>query len=134
MTDKMCVYDAESIVVHLCCFLVSRSSGKERDTESGLDNFGARYFGSSMGRFMSPDYDTEPDIVPYAEFENPQTLNLHSYARNNPLLYNDPDGHDVNICDNSGNCHQVSNEQYQAAQQGNKQLECSHTGSGGDER
>ncbi len=29
--------------------------GKERDSESGLDNFGARYFGSTMGRLMSPD-------------------------------------------------------------------------------
>src|SRR6202012_648400 len=36
-------------------------TAKERDAESVLDNFGARYFGSSMGRFMSPDYDTEPD-------------------------------------------------------------------------
>lgn len=33
----------------------SRYTGKERDAESGLDNFGARYYGSSMGRFMSPD-------------------------------------------------------------------------------
>jgi|SRR5271165_475426 len=31
-------------------------TGKERDTESGLDYFGFRYFGSSLGRFMSPDH------------------------------------------------------------------------------
>jgi RHS repeat-associated protein len=30
-------------------------TGKERDTESGLDYFGARYNSSNMGRFMSPD-------------------------------------------------------------------------------
>ena len=30
-------------------------TGKERDTESGLDYFGSTYYGSSMGRFMSPD-------------------------------------------------------------------------------
>ena len=30
-------------------------TGKERDGESGLDNFGARYLTSSIGRFMSPD-------------------------------------------------------------------------------
>jgi RHS repeat-associated protein len=30
-------------------------AGKERDPESGLDNFGARYDASSFGRFMSPD-------------------------------------------------------------------------------
>jgi len=29
-------------------------TGEERDTESGLDNFGARYDASSMGRFMTP--------------------------------------------------------------------------------
>ena len=33
----------------------SRSTGKERDTESGNDYFGARYYASSMGRMMSPD-------------------------------------------------------------------------------
>jgi RHS repeat-associated protein len=30
-------------------------TGKERDSESGLDYFGARYYGSNMGRWMSPD-------------------------------------------------------------------------------
>ena len=30
-------------------------TGKERDSESGLDNFGKRYNASTMGRFMSPD-------------------------------------------------------------------------------
>jgi len=37
------------------CFPRSRSTGKERDTESGNDYFGARYYASSMGRFVSPD-------------------------------------------------------------------------------
>jgi RHS repeat-associated protein len=31
-------------------------TGKERDTESGNDYFEARYYSSSMGRFMSPVY------------------------------------------------------------------------------
>ena len=30
-------------------------TGKERDSESGLDDFGARYFTSNMGRWMTPD-------------------------------------------------------------------------------
>ena len=34
----------------------SRSTGKERDAESGNDYFGARYYSSAMGRFMSPDW------------------------------------------------------------------------------
>jgi RHS repeat-associated protein len=105
----------------------SRSTGKERDTESGNDYFGARYYGSSMGRFMSPDTQDPSDAlpfvgidpIPYADPANPQSFNLYSYVRNNPLTNTDPDGHDVNICDNNGNCHQVTNEQYQAAQQGN---------------
>ena len=36
-------------------------TGKERDTESGNDYFGARYYASSMGRFLSPDYADEDD-------------------------------------------------------------------------
>ena len=62
-------------------------TGKERDTESGLDYFGARYYGSNMGRFMSPDHpliDQHP--------ENPQSWNLYAYARNNPLINIDPTG------------------------------------------
>ena len=35
--------------------IYQRFTGKERDSESGNDYFGARYYGSSMGRFMSPD-------------------------------------------------------------------------------
>jgi len=36
---------------------VNKFTGKERDSKSGLDNFEARYFGSSLGRFMTPDPD-----------------------------------------------------------------------------
>jgi RHS repeat-associated protein len=101
-------------------------TAKERDSESGLDYFGARYYGSALGRFTSPDWSEQPDTVPYAEFENPQTLNLYSYARNNPLTYSDPDGHDVNVCTNDENgnqsCRQVSNEEYASASKGNAGL------------
>jgi RHS repeat-associated protein len=68
-------------------------TGKERDSESGLDMFGARYYGSSLGRFMTPDWAAKPITVPYANFGNPQSLNLYSYVRNNPLSRFDPDGH-----------------------------------------
>ena len=73
-------------------------TGKERDAESGSDYFGARYYASSMGRFMSPDYqdldngDT-PEAVYYGALANPQTLNLYSYGENNPLSKRDYDGH-----------------------------------------
>ncbi len=63
-------------------------TGKERDTESGLDYFGARYYGSSMGRWMSPD----PSGLAFADPENPQSLNLYGYVGNNPLRFTDPYG------------------------------------------
>src|SRR5205823_8122069 len=43
-------------------------TGKERDMESGLDEFGARYYTSAMGRFMTPDWAEKPTTVPYASF------------------------------------------------------------------
>ncbi len=91
-----------------------RSTGKERDTESGNDYFGARYYGSSMGRMLSPDWNDYPDTVPFADFSDPQSLNLYSYVGNNPLSGTDDDGHDYYLlggnqcgqngvsCDNSG--------------------------------
>jgi RHS repeat-associated protein len=85
-------YDSTPHFLHLCILIAYLYTGKERDTESGLDNFGARYFGSSMGRFMSPDYDQLPDTVPYADFSNPQSLNLYSYAGNNPVSSADANG------------------------------------------
>jgi len=66
---------------------VDKFTGKEHDSESGLDNFGARYNSSAMGRFMSPD--------PLAgHTEDPQTLNRYTYVRNNPLSLTDPTGLD----------------------------------------
>jgi RHS repeat-associated protein len=72
----------------------SRCTGKERDAESGNDYFEARYYSSAMGRFMSPDWDAkEDDPVPYADLDDPQSLNLYSYVRNNPMDRVDADGH-----------------------------------------
>jgi hypothetical protein len=53
-----------------------------------------------MGRFISPDFneddDDDPDPVPYADLENPQSLNLYGYGANNPLTHKDEDGHFYN--------------------------------------
>jgi RHS repeat-associated protein len=65
-------------------------TGKERDTESGNDYFGARYYASSMGRFLSPD----PGWFSAADSSDPQSWNLYSYARNNPMINIDPAGYD----------------------------------------
>ena len=63
-------------------------TGKERDAETGLDYFGARYMSSAQGRFTSPD----PFTVTPGRVIDPQQLNLYAYARNNPLKYVDPTG------------------------------------------
>lgn len=78
-------------------------TGKKRDTETQNDYFGARYYASAMGRFTSPDWDDEPSAVPFADFTNPQTLNLYSYSSNNPLTNMDPDGHDCVNASNAAN-------------------------------
>jgi RHS repeat-associated protein len=71
-------------------------TGKERD-ETGLDYFGARYYSNGLGRFSTPDYaddDDGPVSIPFYDPLNPQSLNLFSYAHNNPITNSDPDGHD----------------------------------------
>lgn len=42
---------------------------------------------------MTPDWAAKATAVPYADFGDPQSLNLYSYGRNNPLAKADPDGH-----------------------------------------
>ncbi len=68
-------------------------NGKERDSESGLDEFGARYHSSGLSRFMTPDWAARPTAVPYAVFGDPQSLNLYNYVRNDPVSRADADGH-----------------------------------------
>lgn len=70
-------------------------TGKQRDTESNLDDFGARYFSSQWGRWMSPDWSAAPAAVPYATLENPQSLNLYAYVGNDPVDGQDPTGHSM---------------------------------------
>jgi RHS repeat-associated protein len=62
-------------------------TGKERDSESGNDYFGARYYASTMGRFLSPDWASDPTAVPYASYANPQALNLYNYMRKQPARW-----------------------------------------------
>jgi RHS repeat-associated protein len=76
----------------------SRSTGKERDAETGLDYFGARYMSAAQGRFTSPDaplLDQDPQY--------PQSWNLYAYVRNNPLIFTDPTGNDCVYVNSGGN-------------------------------
>ena len=88
-------------------------AGKERDTESGNDYFGARYYASSMGRMMSPDplpwiewqHGNEDDQKRFdAYIANPQNFNMYAYVLNNPLNKTDPTG--MNACgtNNDSSC------------------------------
>ncbi len=72
-------------------------TGKEQDAETNNNiDFGARYYSSRVGRFLSPDFNAmgdDLDPVPYADLNNPQSLNLYTYVQNNPLSHKDADGH-----------------------------------------
>ncbi|MBF0533231.1 MAG: fibronectin type III domain-containing protein, partial [Candidatus Omnitrophica bacterium] len=61
-------------------------TGKESDATSGLYYFEARYYDSSLGRFITPDKIVQ-------EISNPQTINRYTYANNNPVNNIDPTGH-----------------------------------------
>ena len=65
---------------------------KERDNETGLDYFGARYYASTQGRFTSAD-----DFWKDSQASNPQSWNKYAYVRNNPLRYVDPKGEKADV-------------------------------------
>jgi RHS repeat-associated protein len=62
-------------------------TGQERDAETDLDYFHARYYSASVGRFLSADPGNAG-----ADLANPQTWNGYAYAGNNPLVMIDPSG------------------------------------------
>lgn len=67
--------------------LKQRFTSKERDSETGLDYFGARYFASVQGRFASSD-----PLLSSGTIYDPQSWNRYAYTLNNPLKYIDPFG------------------------------------------
>jgi RHS repeat-associated protein len=62
-------------------------TSKERDAESKMDYFGARYYLNTEGRFSSVD-PTRLSVKPL----NPQSWNRYSYALNNTVALCDPNG------------------------------------------
>jgi RHS repeat-associated protein len=58
----------------------------QRLDATGLMYFRARYYASSLGRFVSADTQV---LSP----SDPQQLNRYAYARGNPVRYTDPTGH-----------------------------------------
>jgi RHS repeat-associated protein len=64
--------------------------GQEYDEDTGLNYLNARYYNSSIGRFISQD----PVFwtIPVELLTDPQQLNSYTYARNNPIIGSDPSG------------------------------------------
>jgi RHS repeat-associated protein len=65
-------------------------TGKPRDAETVLDDFGFRYNSTTLGRFMTPDLAG----TGFSSLSDPQSWNLYSYAVNDPVTFIDPDGHE----------------------------------------
>jgi RHS repeat-associated protein len=72
-------------------------TSKERDNETGLDYFLARYYSNTQGRFTSVDPEQAG-----ARSDDPQSWNGYAYARNSPLVYTDPFGLDYRVCSTDG--------------------------------
>jgi len=62
-------------------------TSQERDVETGLDYFFARYYSSAQGRFTSVD-----PLLASGRSINPQSWNRYTYTLNNPLRFTDPTG------------------------------------------
>jgi RHS repeat-associated protein len=62
-------------------------TGKERDKETDLDYFGARYLSGAQGRFTSAD-----PLLNSGRPWDPQAWNRYAYGLNNPLKFVDPSG------------------------------------------
>ena len=69
-------------------------TGKERDAETGLDYFGARYMSSAQGRWASPDL---VNLTSERLLSPSSTINKYVYGGNNPLRFVDPDGRDITV-------------------------------------
>lgn len=78
-------------------FTEDHFADKKRDQESYLDYFGARYYSSSQGRFTTADDGSDRDAA------DPQSWNLYSYVRNNPISNADPSGHQTCFIDSGDN-------------------------------
>ncbi|WP_035647620.1 RHS repeat-associated core domain-containing protein [Bradyrhizobium sp. ORS 285] len=63
--------------------------GRERDAETGLYAYGARYYDASLGRFVSSDDQLSAGLLVR------DTFNSYAFAINDPLSLFDPDGHSV---------------------------------------
>jgi RHS repeat-associated protein len=87
---ELIAHPAEQIILAeiLALRMLYLNTGKERDSETGLDYFGARYYSNALARFTSADTKR----IALRHLLNPQKLNKYAYVLNNPLSEFDPDG------------------------------------------
>jgi RHS repeat-associated protein len=95
-------YGGERPYTDTCTQNNYKFEGKERDAETGNDDFGARYYSNRFGRWLSADWSNVPVPVPYANLTNPQTLNLYAMVADDPESFADLDGHSANPYTGSG--------------------------------
>jgi RHS repeat-associated protein len=100
-------------------------TGKERDTETGLDYFLARYYSNIQGRFTSVDPENAGAIE-----DDPQSWNGYAYARNAPVVYSDPDGRKYRICSTDGECYNHSDDDFNAGRRAGTKDGFTFTGDG----
>ena len=74
-------------------------AGRSSRVERGAFYFGARYFDPFKPGFLSADWADKPEAVPYSDLADPQSLNLYTYVRNNPVSRTDSNGHDGGFWD-----------------------------------
>jgi|GEM_PF-946750 len=87
-------------------------TSKERDEETGLDYFNARYFASTQGRFTSADpfsivmlrqNRSDKNEQAFTQFINdPRRWHRYAYTVNSPLVFTDNTGLDIMIIENHG--------------------------------
>jgi len=94
-----------------------RFGGKELDPETAMENFEARYYRQTWGRFSQVD--------PVSGWTtDPQSWNRYAYARNNPLKYVDPTGTEYSVCLNDFGCQSASQIQLDELCYGTQGFSC----------
>ena len=63
-------------------------TGQRQEADLGLMFYNARWYDPYLNQFLTPD-----SIIP--DLYNPIDYDRYTYARNNPIRYSDPSGHDI---------------------------------------
>ncbi|MFA5073124.1 MAG: RHS repeat-associated core domain-containing protein [Nitrospirota bacterium] len=95
--------------------------GKEKDSESGLYYFGARYMDDGIGRFASTDpvraVNAVTGMLNVRMLLNPQSINVYAYAMNNPYKFFDAQGKWPEIVHTAMIMQAFSNGKYELTQE-----------------